>query len=586
MTGAQIDPLYPLALKLAGEPGVCAVFLGAGISRGAGVPTAWEIFLHSLGLLYRMKEGREPPAQGDLLAWRDQQGLSGLNYNSILEKLFTDEHARGKYLEGFFVGKKPSAAHRSLAALCKGGLIKVLVTTNFDQLMEQALRDVGLTPDLVSSPSDLNLVRRREISPCWLLKLHGDIGKLDIRNTPEELEALSQEFRAELTSIVQTYSLLIVGYAAWEATIVGILKQRTSKQSLFWMDITDQPTSRQSEALGDSAGHWIRSDNADLFFLDLEGALSRCTQHPHSSVKDQLQRAVELGVETGNWDKLRDLLQQDVLAFRTYWQEWLPKHNCDMALFEEALGEVARCLHKVLLAGLLVVSSAQAALPEVLTDALEAPLRERAESYARSGAQPILSIPRDVVGMFWHVLGAASVHHENYRILRSLLDLELVDPTNTRDRRCRLDDFIYEKAWDGLDRRILQTRDWHVQYVDRTPDLREHFGGREPFATALLRFDFLTIIFLLTVGEMARVPDAAWWSPKVLELNEQTDLIKPLGEVQLGSKKGIELAKHVFGMDTQDFLREYPGILKRIVAWCSQFRILTAEFQLQLPYNA
>ena len=37
------DPSLPLAFSLYSSPGAYAVLAGAGVSRGAGLPTAWDI---------------------------------------------------------------------------------------------------------------------------------------------------------------------------------------------------------------------------------------------------------------------------------------------------------------------------------------------------------------------------------------------------------------------------------------------------------------------------------------------------------------------------------------------------------------
>ena len=39
--------------------------------------------------------------------------------------------------------KEPTAAHRAIAALAAQGFIKVIITTNFDRLVETALREEG-----------------------------------------------------------------------------------------------------------------------------------------------------------------------------------------------------------------------------------------------------------------------------------------------------------------------------------------------------------------------------------------------------------------------------------------------------------
>ena len=47
--------------------------------------------------------------------------------------------------------KIPTAAHHAIAELVHGGYIRVILTTNFDRLMENALRERGIEPTIVSS---------------------------------------------------------------------------------------------------------------------------------------------------------------------------------------------------------------------------------------------------------------------------------------------------------------------------------------------------------------------------------------------------------------------------------------------------
>src|ERR1019366_9252041 len=52
--------------------------------------------------------------------------------------------------------KLPTAAHRAIAQLIAKGYVQVVVTTNFDQLLEQALVDVGIHPMVTSTPYPAN----------------------------------------------------------------------------------------------------------------------------------------------------------------------------------------------------------------------------------------------------------------------------------------------------------------------------------------------------------------------------------------------------------------------------------------------
>lgn len=52
--------------------------------------------------------------------------------------------------------KAPTAAHRAIASLAAKGYIRIIITTNFDRLMETALADVGVVPTVLSSSDQVH----------------------------------------------------------------------------------------------------------------------------------------------------------------------------------------------------------------------------------------------------------------------------------------------------------------------------------------------------------------------------------------------------------------------------------------------
>ena len=53
-----LDPIVSLSVALAEAPGTCAFFLGAGVSRDAGVPTGYEVMRDGLRRLHQHREPR------------------------------------------------------------------------------------------------------------------------------------------------------------------------------------------------------------------------------------------------------------------------------------------------------------------------------------------------------------------------------------------------------------------------------------------------------------------------------------------------------------------------------------------------
>ena len=80
---------------------------------------------------------------------------------SLLEALAKTPAERQALLQPYFEPtqqqredslKVPSAAHRAIASMVSGGYVRVIVTANFDRLMERALEAEGVSPMVISNP--------------------------------------------------------------------------------------------------------------------------------------------------------------------------------------------------------------------------------------------------------------------------------------------------------------------------------------------------------------------------------------------------------------------------------------------------
>ncbi|PNW28705.1 SIR2 family protein [Formosa algae] len=156
----MIEPTNRIALSIYSNKGAYALMLGSGISRNAGIPTGWEIItdlIQKIAVLENEKINSTPDK------WYLDKYKTNPDYSDLLEKLASSPSERMNLLKPYFEPtqedrennlKEPTKAHKAIAKLVKNGFVKVIVTTNFDRLIEQALKLEGIEPTVIRHPSD------------------------------------------------------------------------------------------------------------------------------------------------------------------------------------------------------------------------------------------------------------------------------------------------------------------------------------------------------------------------------------------------------------------------------------------------
>lgn len=275
-----IDPAAALAVNIAVAPRTFAFFLGAGISRPAGIPSGSDVLLDTCRKYYVATNKSEPPDELDLVKWVEETLGSKVSYSDLLEMVFNRPELRQEYLRAFFegAGKEPTEAHRSLARLAKGGWIKVFVTTNFDHLLERALTELDISWTRVSSSHELTTARPREHSSVYILKVHGDYEYSDIRNTSSELENLDPSIAEELREVLRHYGLVAIGYAADDSGVRKVLTSERARYGTYWLLHSAPPATQENLLQSLDARRMMGEANA--FCADLELRIKALSELP------------------------------------------------------------------------------------------------------------------------------------------------------------------------------------------------------------------------------------------------------------------------------------------------------------------
>ncbi|HCI4012291.1 TPA: SIR2 family protein [Pseudomonas aeruginosa] len=277
MTLLQNDPITQLAFSVYENKGVFAVLLGSGLSRSAEIPTGWEI---TLDLVRRVAEAQGVPAQSDWAKWYREKTGQEPNYSVLLEEIASSPDERRAILHRYIEpdqqdreeGRKtPTKAHHAIAQLVRAGYVRVIVTTNFDRLMENALREQGIEPTVVASADALAGAEPLTHSRCYVLKLHGDYKDARILNTDQELSAYPDAYNRLLDRIFDEHGLILCGWSGeWDHALrAAFLRAPNRRYPVYWTARGALGSGAQ-ELAAHRAARAIPITGADEFFQTLQ----------------------------------------------------------------------------------------------------------------------------------------------------------------------------------------------------------------------------------------------------------------------------------------------------------------------------
>lgn len=273
--GTAIDPMGALASSLHASRRLYAFLIGSGMSRAAGQPSAWAI-LDELIMAYaatqnvELRESHLRPTE-----WWEQTTREPADYSRVLAHLEPAPAGRQHRLATYFTDATPSVAHQHLATLCSAGMVQVILTTNFDRLIEDSLTDHQVPYQVIThsnSKGMLPLVR----GLVTVIKINGDYLSLSMKNTKLELDTYPRAFARLLQDILRDFGLIVVGWSGqWDTALRTLLKTSAARNyPLYWISYHGD-LSREARELLDSRGaaYPIAAKGANDFFTDLSSRL-------------------------------------------------------------------------------------------------------------------------------------------------------------------------------------------------------------------------------------------------------------------------------------------------------------------------
>ena len=240
-------------------------------------PTGWEV---TLDLIRKLAKLCGETCDPDPAHWYREKFEKEAEYSDLLDAVAKTPSERQQLLRIYWEpndrereedDKQPTAAHRAIAALATRGFIRVIITTNFDRLVETALADEGVVATILSSPDQVRGALPLIHTRCCVFKVHGDYLDTRIKNTPAELDQYPPEFDQLLDRIFDEFGLIVCGWSAeWDGALRKAIYRAPSRRFSTYWAARGEPGGEAKRLIDHRRAQMIRIDNAESFFQTVQ----------------------------------------------------------------------------------------------------------------------------------------------------------------------------------------------------------------------------------------------------------------------------------------------------------------------------
>jgi NAD-dependent SIR2 family protein deacetylase len=251
-------------------------FISAGVSSASGLPLGnalRDVVLRNLYQEYpsfdhvnKFRASFYPDQKNILLEMVLQQVGQRLGHDGIND-----------FLKPFFNKvKEPSLSHELLASLVEKRFISLILTTNFDNLIEEALKREKVDFRVLSERAECVSIDKELNKDVIIWKLHGTIeDPRSLAATEQDVLHFPQKTQDALRFLLQNYNIVFVGYSMNDLDFMEIINQidpHNKKYSFFW--VGPSPLDKTRENIRDTVNKFDLSENyiqmlSDDFFNEL-----------------------------------------------------------------------------------------------------------------------------------------------------------------------------------------------------------------------------------------------------------------------------------------------------------------------------
>jgi tetratricopeptide (TPR) repeat protein len=296
------------------KPGAI-VFIGAGCSVSAGIPTADKIVDY---VLEQHKENPDIKTLYDNVLKQHEKNLKeNLNekptYADLMACLSPPE--RKEIFKYYVDNAKINVSHIYLAHLMIEGYVDYIVTVNFDDLAQKALALYNVFPPIydISTIRDFTTTTLEAQSITYL---HGQYNGLWQLNTKEEMDRVIKDEIAKdiFRQITNGRPWIVIGYSGEDKIFGELVKLGRFDDGLYWVGYKDsEPKKVVRDNLLDkqnSGSFHIKGYDSDSFFLKLNIELQEGQPTIFSSPFSFLSKVLEGIIDIENSEDYKSVKER------------------------------------------------------------------------------------------------------------------------------------------------------------------------------------------------------------------------------------------------------------------------------------
>lgn len=256
--------------------------LGAGAAKASGIRTGeemmreWRTYLQGKGTDYIRDCAQELGMKDEdcIPLFQDGYTLKNDDYFTLFDLRFAGvPNVAYAYLEKEMEGKYPSYGYFPLAMLLSNTENRLVITTNFDTLLEDALYTYTFKHPLVVGHESLASYIGSDSRHPVIAKIHRDLLFRPF-NRKEDMDKLKDEWEQPLRNALSRYTPIVIGYAGGDHTFMSLLK-KIELQGIYWCHLEDNPPKIIKDIVAKHNGYLVKILGFDEIMFQLGDRFSK-----------------------------------------------------------------------------------------------------------------------------------------------------------------------------------------------------------------------------------------------------------------------------------------------------------------------